>query len=114
MEEGVKVVTTGAGNPAKYMSMWKEAKIKVINPTPMIQSMLYWANVSVHCNDQYQVIFPPDVQFGADHHKVYFTNWPIGEANLAAEKCQFILVEKLTGTPVLFLPGVVKCLPRGL
>ena len=30
VEEGVKVVTTGAGNPAKYMSMWKEAKIKVI------------------------------------------------------------------------------------
>lgn len=46
--------------------------------------MLYWANVSVHCNDQYQVIFPPDVQFGADHHKVYFTNWPIGEANLGS------------------------------
>lgn len=63
---------------------WVEAKIKVINPTPMIQSMLYWANVSVHCNDQYQVIFPPDVQFGVDHHKVYFTNWPTGEANLGS------------------------------
>lgn len=59
---------------------WVEARIKVINPTPMIQSMLYWANVSVHCNDQYRVIFPPDVQFGADHHKVYFTPWPQGEA----------------------------------
>ncbi|MCD8134784.1 MAG: DUF5107 domain-containing protein [Parabacteroides gordonii] len=63
---------------------WVEAKIKVINPTPMIQSMLYWANVSVHCNDQYQMIFPPDVQFGVDHHKVYFTNWPTGEANLGS------------------------------
>lgn len=63
---------------------WVEAKIKVINPTPMVQSMLYWANVSVHCNDQYQVIFPPDVQFGADHHKVYFTNWPEGEAVLGS------------------------------
>lgn len=63
---------------------WVEAKIKVINPTPMIQSMLYWANVSVHCNEQYQVIFPPDVQFGADHHKVYFTPWPQGEAVLGS------------------------------
>lgn len=36
MEEGVKVVTTGAGNPAKYMSMWKEAKIKVI---PVVASV---------------------------------------------------------------------------
>lgn len=57
---------------------WVEAKVKIINPTPMIQSMLYWANVSVHCNDAYRVIFPPDVQAGADHHKVYFTPWPIG------------------------------------
>lgn len=65
---------------------WVEAKIKVINPTPMIQSMLYWANVSVHCNDQYQVIFPPDVQFGADHHKVYFTNWPEGETTVGNGK----------------------------
>ncbi len=29
-EEGVRVVTTGAGNPAKYMALWKEAGIKVI------------------------------------------------------------------------------------
>lgn len=30
VEEGVKVVTTGAGNPGKYMDMWKEAGIVVI------------------------------------------------------------------------------------
>lgn len=30
VEEGVKVVTTGAGNPGKYMAMWKEAGIRVI------------------------------------------------------------------------------------
>ena len=30
VEEKVKVVTTGAGNPAKYMDMWKAAGIKVI------------------------------------------------------------------------------------
>ena len=30
VEEGVKVVTTGAGNPSKYMAMWKEAGVKVI------------------------------------------------------------------------------------
>ena len=27
IEEGVKVVTTGAGNPAKYMKEWKEAGV---------------------------------------------------------------------------------------
>ena len=30
VEEGVKVVTTGAGNPEKYMDMWKKAGVKVI------------------------------------------------------------------------------------
>ncbi|MCI8955535.1 MAG: enoyl-[acyl-carrier-protein] reductase FabK [Eubacterium sp.] len=30
IEEGVKVVTTGAGNPAKYIKDWKVAGIKVI------------------------------------------------------------------------------------
>ena len=30
VEEGVAVVTTGAGSPEKYMSMWKEAGMKVI------------------------------------------------------------------------------------
>ncbi|MCR5667943.1 MAG: DUF561 domain-containing protein [Lachnospiraceae bacterium] len=30
VEMGVKFVTTGAGNPAKYMKMWKDAGIKVM------------------------------------------------------------------------------------
>lgn len=36
VEEGVKVVTTGAGNPEKYMEMWKNAGIKVI---PVVASV---------------------------------------------------------------------------
>ena len=36
VEEGVKVVTTGAGNPGKYMDMWKEAGITVI---PVVASV---------------------------------------------------------------------------
>lgn len=30
IEEGVKAVTTGAGNPAKYIAKWKEAGVKVM------------------------------------------------------------------------------------
>lgn len=30
IEEGVKVVTTGAGNPAKYIDAWKKAGVKVV------------------------------------------------------------------------------------
>lgn len=36
VEEGIKVVTTGAGNPAKFMPMWKEAGVKVI---PVVASV---------------------------------------------------------------------------
>jgi enoyl-[acyl-carrier protein] reductase II len=36
VEEGVKVVTTGAGNPGKYMAAWKEAGIHVI---PVVASV---------------------------------------------------------------------------
>ena len=35
-EEGVKAVTTGAGNPEKYMELWKNAGIKVI---PVVASV---------------------------------------------------------------------------
>lgn len=35
-EEKVKVVTTGAGNPGKYVQMWKEAGVKVI---PVVASV---------------------------------------------------------------------------
>ena len=36
VEEHIKVVTTGAGNPGKYMKMWKDAGIKVI---PVVASV---------------------------------------------------------------------------
>lgn len=35
-DEGIKVVTTGAGNPAKYMELWKSAGVKVI---PVVASV---------------------------------------------------------------------------
>ena len=36
VEEGITVVTTGAGNPSKYMEMWKAAGVKVI---PVVASV---------------------------------------------------------------------------
>lgn len=36
IEEGVKILTTGAGSPAPYMAAWKEAGIKVI---PVVASV---------------------------------------------------------------------------
>lgn len=36
VEEGVKVVTTGAGNPGKFIELWKSADVKVI---PVVASV---------------------------------------------------------------------------
>jgi len=36
IDEGVKVVTTGAGNPGKYIPAWKEAGVKVIPVIPSV------------------------------------------------------------------------------
>lgn len=36
VDEGVKILTTGAGSPVQYMPMWKEAGIKVIPVIPSV------------------------------------------------------------------------------
>lgn len=54
-----------------------EATFQMQNRTPMMQSFLYWANVSVHCNNDYQVQFPPETLFGTSHSKTNYTDWPI-------------------------------------
>lgn len=52
------------------------ADVKIINPTPFTNSFLYWANVAVHTDRDYQVIFPPSVQVATYHGKNSFTHWP--------------------------------------
>lgn len=36
IDEGVAVVTTGAGNPGKFMAAWKEAGVKVVPVVPSV------------------------------------------------------------------------------
>ncbi len=52
------------------------AEVKILNPTPFTNSFLYWANVAVHTNKDYQVIFPPSVGIATFHAKNSFTHWP--------------------------------------
>jgi tetratricopeptide (TPR) repeat protein len=54
-----------------------ETKINLYNTTPLIQSFLIWANTAVHANENYQVVFPPDVHKAVFHSKVEFTDWPV-------------------------------------
>jgi len=51
--------------------------INLFNVTPLDQSFLIWANLAVHANADYQVIFPPDVSQVVFHSKVAFTSWPV-------------------------------------
>jgi tetratricopeptide (TPR) repeat protein len=56
-----------------------EARLRILNRTPVETSMLCFANVAVHVNDQYQVIFPPSTQYGTGHFKRTFQKWPIAD-----------------------------------
>lgn len=56
-----------------------EATVKLFNRTPQPHSILYWANVAVHVNEDYQIIFPPSVQVATHHSKIDFTTWPIAQ-----------------------------------
>ncbi|MHC4394825.1 MAG: DUF5107 domain-containing protein [Planctomycetota bacterium] len=56
---------------------YMEVKVKIFNRTPIPNTFLYWANVAVHSNDDYEVIFPPSVEYGTFHAKIDFVHWPI-------------------------------------
>jgi len=56
-----------------------EATVKLFNRTPLVHSFLYFANVAVHANENYQVIFPPSTEFATYHGKNEFLRWPISD-----------------------------------
>ncbi|HTQ54263.1 MAG TPA: DUF5107 domain-containing protein [Bryobacteraceae bacterium] len=55
-----------------------DATMKLRNLTPVSNTFLYFANVAVHANRSYQIVFPPSTQFATQHSKVEFSRWPIG------------------------------------
>jgi len=56
-----------------------ECEVRLFNRTPAVQTFLWWANVAVSVNDNYQVIFPPDVVCVNDHSKRAMLPWPIAK-----------------------------------
>jgi len=56
-----------------------ETEVRMFNPTEHTHSILYWANVATHVNDDYQAIFPPSVHQGVYHAKNSFIHWPISD-----------------------------------
>ncbi|HET6427846.1 MAG TPA: DUF5107 domain-containing protein, partial [Phycisphaerae bacterium] len=56
---------------------------RISNRTPLAHSMLCFVNWAVHVNEQYQVVFPPSVRWGAQHAKCEFVSWPVGDGTYA-------------------------------
>jgi len=58
-----------------------EARVRLYNRTPFVQTFLWWANVGVHTHEQYQAFSPPDVAYVADHAKRAITEFPIARGS---------------------------------
>lgn len=54
-----------------------EIKARLYNRTPHAQTFLWWANPAVAVNDDYQSVFPPDVNAVFDHGKRDVSKYPI-------------------------------------
>jgi tetratricopeptide (TPR) repeat protein len=54
-----------------------EVTIRIFNRTPLPHSILCFANVAVHANENYQILFPPTTEVATFHGKNQFSGWPI-------------------------------------
>ncbi|QKJ31252.1 DUF5107 domain-containing protein [Mucilaginibacter mali] len=54
-----------------------EIKAKLLNTSSLPQTFLWWANPAVKVNDDYQSVFPPDVNAVFDHGKRDVSTFPI-------------------------------------
>ncbi|MBA3972725.1 MAG: hypothetical protein C0504_00750 [Candidatus Solibacter sp.] len=57
-----------------------EATVTALNTTPLANSLLYFANVAVHTNNDYQIIFPPKTQWVTQHAKREYAKWPVADS----------------------------------
>jgi tetratricopeptide (TPR) repeat protein len=60
-----------------------ECSVRIVNRTPVVNTMLCFANVAVHVNQDYQVIYPPGTRFVTFHGKREFTTWPLATTRYA-------------------------------
>jgi tetratricopeptide (TPR) repeat protein len=54
-----------------------EVTIRIFNRTPLAHSILCFANVAVHANESYQILFPPTTEVATFHGKNQFSGWPV-------------------------------------
>lgn len=53
-----------------------QAKVKIYNRTPNVQTFHWWANLAVHVNDDYKLMFPPDIDYITFHNKLNVSRFP--------------------------------------
>lgn len=58
-----------------------EAKVRLYNRSPFVQTFLWWANVGIRVHDQYEAFFPPDAHYVADHAKRAMSSFPIARGH---------------------------------
>lgn len=56
-----------------------KAEITVYNGTAEPHPFMWWANLAVEVNDDYKIVFPPDVEFVNDHDRRAVLNWPVAK-----------------------------------
>ena len=54
-----------------------ETRVKLSNRTPLRRSFLWWENVAVPSNEEYEIFFPHDVSHVFFHYKRSVTTYPI-------------------------------------
>lgn len=53
------------------------SKVKLYNPTAQKEAFHWWANLAVHVNDSYRLMFPPDIDYITFHDKTHVSPFPI-------------------------------------
>ena len=54
-----------------------DTRMKVFNRTASRHSFLWWENAAVPVNEQYRLVFPPDVNYVQFHYRKNVTSYPI-------------------------------------
>ena len=54
-----------------------DTRMKVYNPNAQRHSFLWWENAAVPVNEQYRLVFPPDVAYVQFHYRKNVTEYPV-------------------------------------
>ncbi len=54
-----------------------DTRMRVYNRTPSRHSFLWWENAAVPVNEQYRLVFPPDVHYVQFHYRKSVTSYPV-------------------------------------